>query len=245
MKTNWDYSDRAHTYDMRADYSQSGVNTILSRINIKPNSVIADIGAGTGKLTKILAQDGRRVYAVEPNANMRRYGVENTKHLDVQWSEGVGEATTLKDHSVDASFFGSSFNVVDQNLALNEVKRITNAGGWFVCMWNHRDLNDPIQSEIEKIILSYIPDYNYGLRRQSPKEVIDNSDLFFDVHSYEDLFSVQMVREDIIDAWRSHDTLYRQAADKFDDIINSISDFLTSPIYPVPYYTRIWYAQLK
>ena len=42
--------------------------------------------------------------------------------------------------------------------------------GWFACMWNHRDVEDPIQKNIENIITSFIPNYDYGLRRQDPRQ---------------------------------------------------------------------------
>jgi len=69
---------------------------------------------------------------------MRAIGIENTNGKSVTWSVGTGEATGLPASSVYAAFFGSSFNVVDQSLALSEVSRILLPKGWFVCMWNHR-----------------------------------------------------------------------------------------------------------
>ena len=53
--------------------------------------------------------------------------------------------------------FGSSFNVCDRQKALIESKRILVHRGWFACMWNHRDLEDPLQNEIESIIKKRIP----------------------------------------------------------------------------------------
>ena len=107
------------------------------------------------------------VSAVEPNDNMRMYGIQNTAGKNVTWTEGVGESTGLEDASVHAAFFGSSFNVVDQEKTLEEVARILLPRGWFACLWNHRDVDDPIQKEIESIIKSFIPNYDYGLRRQA------------------------------------------------------------------------------
>lgn len=41
--------------------------------------------------------------------------------------------------------------------------------------WNHRDLNDPLQSEIENILRKHILDYGYGTRREEQTGVIDAS----------------------------------------------------------------------
>ena len=120
MKTNWDYSERAHTYDNRAEYGVKAISDLLNKINCSPTKVVADIGAGTGKLTKHIIKTGVKVKAVEPNNNMSSYGKKNIVSDKVDWIEGTGEKTTLSNNSVHAVLFGSSFNVVDQMLALQE-----------------------------------------------------------------------------------------------------------------------------
>ena len=243
MKTQWDYTDRAHTYDKRADYSGTAIAKLLQQTNCLPHKVVADIGAGTGKLTKMLLDAKLTVRAVEPNDNMRMYGIQNTAGKSVTWTEGVGESTGLEDNSVQAAFFGSSFNVVDQEKTLEEVARILLPRGWFACLWNHRDVDDPIQNEIESIIKSFIPNYDYGLRRQDPSSIIQNNKDFGSVIHIEEHFKVSMTKASIVDAWKSHDTLYRQSNGKFEDIIEAISKSLSKDEYLVPYSTRIWASQ--
>ena len=243
MKTEWDYSDRARTYDKRADYSESLIKNLLAQIELSKDKPVADVGAGTGKLTKVLLNNGLRVIAIEPNLNMRKYGIKNTERKKVSWIEGTGEQTGLDTSSVSATFFGSSFNVVDQAKTLEEVARIIIPKGWFVCMWNHRDLSDSTQVKIEEVIKTFIPNYNYGLRRKDPTEVIKNSGLFSSVENIEDRFTVSMLKTDIVDAWKSHDTLFRQSNGKFDQIINSISEILSEDLYEVPYFTRCWFSR--
>jgi ubiquinone/menaquinone biosynthesis C-methylase UbiE len=245
MKTDWDYTDRAHTYDQRADYSVDAISHLLKQTGCNQETPVADIGAGTGKLTKMLLSNKLTVRAVEPNDNMRMYGIKNTADDNAIWTEGVGEKTGLDDSCVYAAFFGSSFNVVDQVKTLDEVARIVVPTGWFGCMWNHRDVDDPIQKEIEEIIKSFIPNYDYGLRRQDPTAVIESHKHFASVRHIEERFLVSMKKIDIVNAWRSHDTLYRQSNGRFDDIIDNIAECLNLEEYLVPYFTRIWFAQCK
>ena len=242
MKTEWDYTERAHTYDKRADYSDKAITKLLKKTGCSPDKPVGDIGAGTGKLSKMLLEFDLTVHAVEPNDNMRRYGIKNTQDKSIFWLEGTGEKTGLEDSSVYAAFFGSSFNVVNQQKTLEEVARILVPGGWFSCMWNHRDVEDSLQKEIEKIITSFIPNYDYGLRRQDPSLVITNSGLFSRVENIEERFLVSMEKMEIVDAWKSHDTLFRQSDGKFNDIINEISNILTAEKYLVPYFTRVWFS---
>ena len=246
-KVSWDYTEHAPHYDKRADYSCDAIQSLLKAIGCAPSRPVADIGAGTGKLTKELLKHGLRVSSVEPNDAMRTIGIQNTKGKSATWSVGTGEATGLPTSSVYAVFFGSSFNVVDQSLALSEVSRILVPNGWFACMWNHRDLDDPIQQRIESIIKSSIPTYSYGSRREDPTNIIDTSGHFSATKSIEGGFVSKMSKSDVIVAWKSHATLKRQAGSDsvFDSIIKEIASYLDKlpEIIDVPYTTRIYFAQ--
>lgn len=245
-QVEWDYSSLASSYDKRADYSKDAIENLLKEIGYDKFELVADIGAGTGKLTKELLASGLSVLAVEPNDEMRHFGINNTDCDLVKWLEGTGENTTLEDSSVDAAFFGSSFNVLDREKALKEVERILKPGGWFICMWNHRDLDDEIQSSVENIIKANIDDYNYGARREDQTKIIKDSGLFNEVKHAAGTFKQEVVVTDYIEAWRSHATLERQAGDKFQVIIEAIEEKLKSfQSIDVPYTTKIWFAQLK
>jgi ubiquinone/menaquinone biosynthesis C-methylase UbiE len=246
-KITWDYTDHASYYDKRADYSREAIKKLLARMNCVPSKPVADIGAGTGKLTKELLEHGLDVRSVEPNEAMRTIGIQNTRGQTATWSVGTGEATGLSTNSVYAAFFGSSFNVVDQRLALCEVCRILVPRGWFACMWNHRDLNDPVQQRIESLIKSSIPAYSYGSRREDPTDMINANGSFSAAESMEESFVWKMPKADVIAAWKSHATLKRQAGSEslFHSIIEQIASYLDElpEVIDVPYTTRIYFAQ--
>lgn len=243
---NWNYSNRAATYDKRADYSKQAVFELIEKMGLSKSDTVADIGAGTGKLTGLLLEWGLNVLAVEPNDNMRSFGIKNTEGKNVTWSVGTGENTNLPAQCAKAAFFGSSFNVVDQGQTLQEVARILVPGSFFACMWNHRDLEDPLQKEVEDIIKASIPDYNYGKRRQDPTEVVNASGLFGQVESIKQRFDCAIPKTDWVDAWKSHETLARQAKENFNQIIEQINTKLADKQQVnVPYTTNIWFAKLK
>ena len=115
-------------------------------------------------------------------------------------------------------------------------------------MWNHRDLNDPIQARIEAIIKERVQGYGYGTRREDQTTVIDDSGLFGPVVHLDARVTHQQTIEECLEAWRSHATLERQAGAKFDEVISAIDDYLKSlgaPSIKIPYSTNIWVAQLR
>jgi ubiquinone/menaquinone biosynthesis C-methylase UbiE len=243
--TEWDYSTLAAFYDHRAEYAAAAIDGAIAAMHLSRGDVMADVGAGTGKLARPMAERGLVVHAVEPNDEMRSHGIRNTEGLSVSWRAGTGERTGLPDRCVRAVTFGSSFNVVEQKATLRECRRIVEPRGWFCCMWNHRDLDDPLQARIEAVIREAIPGYHYGSRREDPTAVLAESELFEDIHPFAASFAAVMTRDAVMDAWRSHGTLARQAGPAFDEILDAISATLTASEVRVPYTTRGWHARFS
>lgn len=227
MKTDWDYSNLADAYLARPDYAEDALRELLEVCAPDGGLDVCDIGAGTGNLTRPLAEHGHSVVAVEPNERMRENGLRVTAQFArVRWVEGTGEATGLEPSAFDFVTFGSSFNVCDQMAALNETARILRWHGWFACMWNHRVLEDPLQSEIEAVIRSRVKSFDYGSRRQDPTAVIDSSGLFGGVRHIAGSTTHTQTLAECVTAWRSHATLQRQAGGDFDEVIGDIESLL-------------------
>lgn len=249
MKTEWDYTNLAEAYLRRPEYALDAISKMLSQAGVKPGDAACDVGAGAAHLTLELAKFGLRVWAVEPNDAMRANGIKRTEaYPDVRWFEGVGEDTKMESGMFDLVTFGSSFNVCDRQQALAETSRILKPGGYFACMWNHRDLEDPLQKQIEEVIKQNIADYSYGSRREDQTEIINGSGLFGPVEFISGQIRHQMLAEDFIEGWKSHGTVYRQSPEVFDKIvaeIRQVVEALHQETITVPYTTRIWMARKK
>ena len=249
MKTEWDYTNLADAYLHRPDYAPTAIAQMLECAKVKPGDQACDVGAGAAHLTLELAKFGLSVYAVEPNDAMRANGIKRTaSYPQVKWFEGVGEHTSMEDNQFELVTFGSSFNVCDRQQALVETNRILKPQGYFACMWNHRNLDDPLQKQIEQIIQSNIPDYQYGTRREDQTGIINQSGLFQTVHFIEGTVEHHLQAEDFIEGWKSHGTVYRQSPHVFETIISEIRTLVEGPhqkVITVPYTTRIWMAQTK
>ena len=245
-KTEWDYTDLAAAYLKRPDYADSAIDAMLAKAGVGAGARACDVGAGVAHLTRMLEQRGLHVVAVEPNDAMRGFGKTRTRAA--VWFDGTGEATGQPSSAFDLVTFGSSFNVTDRQKALVETARIARPRGWFACMWNHRDLEDPLQAAIERTISERVDGYDYGTRREDQTTEIDRSGLFGEVTKIEGKVVHAQSKMECLEAWRSHATLQRQDGKAFSAVVEAIATVLDrhpSPTVLIPYTTRIWVAQLK
>lgn len=98
------------------------------------SATVLDLGAGTGKLTRLLVSRFVRVVAVEPDDEMRRLLVALCPQAQVL--PGSAEQIPLADASVDAVFAAECFHWFDNQRALTEIARVMGSRGTLVLMWN-------------------------------------------------------------------------------------------------------------
>jgi SAM-dependent methyltransferase len=98
---------------------------------------VADLGAGTGKLTRQLLGRGLAVVAVEPSAGMRAQLRQAVPAAPVV--AGTAERLPLAGRSVDAVLAGQAWHWVNPSAAVPEVARVLAPGGWLGLLWNYRD----------------------------------------------------------------------------------------------------------
>lgn len=101
---------------------------------LAPEAAVLDLGAGTGKLTRLLLSAFEQVTAVEPSEPMRR--VLERLCPGVTALSGTGQDIPLPDASVDAVFAGQAFHWLDEERAVAEIARVLRPGGAVVLMWN-------------------------------------------------------------------------------------------------------------
>jgi ubiquinone/menaquinone biosynthesis C-methylase UbiE len=249
-----DFSSLAKDYVNRPGYSLLVLNNLSSYVGAcQKDFLIADIGAGTGKLNEnLLELNYENIIAVEPNDDMRAEGIKVTGNKGVKWLVGSGEETTLDDESVNWVLMASSFHWTDPQRSLPEFKRILKPGGFLTVLWNPRDLeNNLLQKKIDKLIYQISPEitrvssgsvkYTEGIE----KTLVSTGD-FTDVIFVESLHEVVMSKERYMGAWRSVNDIQAQAGpEKFKEILNAIEKEIRklSEII-VLYKTRSWTSQV-
>jgi ubiquinone/menaquinone biosynthesis C-methylase UbiE len=108
---------------------------LLDLLPIDDDATVLDLGAGTGKLTRVLADRYARVVALEPLDELRAILAERVPEADVRGGEA--ERIPLEDASVDAVFAGQSFHWFANDTALGEISRVLRPGGVLALAWNH------------------------------------------------------------------------------------------------------------
>lgn len=122
----------------RPDYPREAVDWLLEPLSGDDHAVrVADVGAGTGKLTRTLVEAGAEVVAIDPDPDMLA-SLRTNVHA-VPTFVGTGERMPLPDASVDAVTFGQAWHWVDPAAASLEVARVLRPGGVLGLIWNVRD----------------------------------------------------------------------------------------------------------
>ena len=128
---------------------------------LPPTATVLDLGAGTGKLTRLLVAAFDRVVAVEPAEAMRRLLVALCP--EVQALPGTGQDVPLADASVDAVFAAQAFHWFDEARALAEIARVLRPGGALVLMWNLPSGSwEPSTAPAEELLIERAPDGELG-----------------------------------------------------------------------------------
>jgi SAM-dependent methyltransferase len=135
------FSDRAGDYArFRPSYPDAAVTAILAGLPLPSQLVVADVAAGTGIFTHLLAARGTTVVAVEPNRAMRDAA---RPHPRITWVDGTAEATTLRENAHDLVTAAQAFHWFRVPDAVREFHRVLRPGGRLAILWNHRSRTDP------------------------------------------------------------------------------------------------------
>jgi ubiquinone/menaquinone biosynthesis C-methylase UbiE len=249
-----DFAGLASDYaKFRPGYAPQVATAILGFVGRDVANVdAADIGAGTGIWTRILAARGlHSIVAVEPNDEMRKKGVETSRGTPITWRKGAAEDTGLADGSADLVSMASSLHWADFDKACDEFHRILRPGGVFVALWNPRLIEaNPLLVEIERQITRLKPNIcrvssgRSGITERLT-DTLNSKPQFAEVLYLEGRHSVYQTPAQYIGAWRSVNDLQVQLGPK---LFRKFLDFAEKRVeglraIETTYLTRAWAAR--
>ena len=170
------FSSRVENYiKYRPSYPLKIIGFLKEKRILAENTVIADVGSGTGILTKLFLDNGNQVYGVEPNKDMREAAEKFLQgYTKFSSLEGSAETTGLEENCIDLIIAGQAFHWFDVEEAKREFKRIIKPNGNVALIWNNRGKSGTdFNSSYENFILKYGTDY------REIKKNDGNVDLFF------------------------------------------------------------------
>ncbi|EKK0831077.1 class I SAM-dependent methyltransferase [Campylobacter lari] len=246
-----DFSEVAKHYHNRPAYSSMLIEKLIKCVNDQNKNTlkVVEVGAGTGKLTKMLADEfDLCIDAVEPNDNMREEGIKFTQNSqNITWHKGSGEETTMPSDYADWVIMASSFHWTDPKKSLPEFARVLTGGGYFTAIWNPRHIaKGSVFYEIEEEIKHIVPELtrvSSGTQNVKNWEEIlvstgDFTDCFFMECDYKELWS----KERYLGAWHSVNDIQAQAGKaRWEEILKMIENKISSmDMIEIPYKIRAW-----
>jgi SAM-dependent methyltransferase len=155
------FSDRVENYiKYRPGYPPEVLAYLNGKINFNGDKVVADIGSGTGISAEMFLKNGNKVYAVEPNKEMREAADRLLSGYSGYVSvSATSEATTVASHSVDLIVAAQAFHWFDREAFKRECSRICRAGAYCLLIWNERKVESDFEKAYEELLRKYATDY--------------------------------------------------------------------------------------
>lgn len=155
------FSERVGNYArFRPSYPEEVITFIQQTTSLPNESVIADIGSGTGIFSKLLLGHAYQVYGVEPNEGMRTEAEKNLAEYPHFTSvNSKAEQTTLPDKSIDLITVAQAFHWMEPVETKKEFRRILKPNGHMALLWNIRLTTIDFLRAFEELKIEFGTDY--------------------------------------------------------------------------------------
>ena len=173
MEPTQRFSGRVENYARyRPSYPPEALDLLESECGLSPGATVADVGSGTGILSRLLLERGAFVYGVEPNREMREAAERLLSEYERFTSvAGSAEDTPLPNSSVDLITAGQAFHWFDHEAARREFGRILAPGGHVAIIWNSPSYEaSEFMGDYRRILEEFGTDYKRVTRLGADKE---------------------------------------------------------------------------
>ena len=235
------FSRRADIYERaRPGYPDALIDLLGQRARLGPHGRVADVAAGTGKLSRQLQATGAHCVAVEPSHDMR--SVCRQRAPEVSVVGGTAEALPLASGSCDLVTVAQAFHWFDAERALEEIARVLRPRGAVALVWNERDGRVPWVAELGRLMHS--AGHPAHARAAAFHRVLDGCGLFGPADQVTLPFTDQVDRSGLLDLVASRSYVNVLGADDRAQLLEQVASLtvgLPEPI-TVPYRTEVLLA---
>lgn len=170
------FSSRVQDYvRYRPGYPREILSLLKEDCGLSREAIVADVASGTGIFSRLLLENGNKVFGVEPNAHMRRAGEEYLADCPNFVSvDGRAEGTTLPSKSIDIVTAAQAAHWFDRQKARAEFMRILKLDGWTVLIWNERRTSSTsFLRDYEQLLMDFGTDYQEVRHERTTEEIAD------------------------------------------------------------------------
>lgn len=247
------FSARLNSYiKYRPGYPRDVIDTLINECGLNSDWRVADIGSGTGLLSRLFLDLGCTVVGVEPNQEMRQAGEQILAGcLGFTSMSGSAEATGIADRSIDLISAGMAFHWFDAAHAKAEFRRILIPNGWVALVWNRMLTHpEPFMQDYTGLILEYSPGWTETLRRDQPGSAVDLPRFFgglyhravFPIHQCLDWNGLYGRTLSIAHVPQPDDPMYAPMFTRLGDIYERYEN---NGIVEIQYETELYFGHLK
>jgi ubiquinone/menaquinone biosynthesis C-methylase UbiE len=238
------FDETAQIYEYaRPGWPAGAIDWPLSEIGLEPSSAL-DLGAGTGKLTRLLVERFQHVFALEPLKGMRI--LLESLVTRAQVVAGTAEDIPLADASIDVVFSADAFHWFDGAKALAEIERVLRPRGALVLMWNepHRPSEPSISAA--SALLDERGSSERQVNRYSSGEWRQpfTSSSFGDLKQAQYLHKQVVGRDQLVAYFASMSWIAVLPPNERRDLLSEVEDVLVADRYTRFWRTDVYWAQL-
>ena len=220
-----DFTEQADAYRRsRPAYPDELIDMLVAEAGLAPGDSVADFGAGTGIMTRMLTERELVVFAIEPNESMR----SRAEVPEAHWIAGTFEQSLLETASQRWAIAAQAFHWADPLRALPEIRRILQPDCLFTVLWNNRAKTaDNTVSWTDAAIRRHVPEFDEAYRNRPWKEILESTGDFTFVTQRNVSHTIPMSRERFLQLWKSHNRLNTIAGPiRFAAFFEDLSEYL-------------------
>jgi ubiquinone/menaquinone biosynthesis C-methylase UbiE len=240
------FDSTASAYERgRPGYPREAVDALAAALRIGPRTTVVDLGAGTGKLTRLLVRSGARVVAVEPLAGMR---AELARVVpEAQTVDGTAHAMPLPDGSAAAVVAAQAFHWFADEDALGEIHRVLRPRGGLGLVWNVRDVSVPWVARLTAILDRYATDDTPRHRRDDWRRVFETTERFTSLEERHFPHSQVVDARSIRDRVGSISIVAALPDPEREAVLDEVAALVAAqpPPVTIPYDTRVYWCRAR